>query len=120
MVLSLGATSLLLIAATIYVDCCGRIEHPLRLLNRRLSIVLLVRRIDLRCCEIVFHVNLLSLNAIDLAQGQIKANEYLLNDELSEDQLVEVRHQIWQVAKIWHGNLEGDRASIEIQELDHE
>lgn len=81
-------------------------------------IVILEWRVDLRCCQVVFNIYLLSLNAIDLTEWQVKANKYLLDYELSKHQLVEVGHQVWKIAQVRYRNLKRYGTPVEVQELD--
>ena len=61
-----------------------RVHDPLRW-HARLIEVLLVWRGYLCGRQVILHINLLRLDAVDFAQREVNANKYFLNHKLSQN-----------------------------------
>lgn len=76
------------------------------------------RRLDTFGHQVIFKVvDLLCLVLIEDAQRHIKTYEKFLYHKFLEHNLVEVRHQIWQIIKLRHRYLNGDGLVLVVAEL---
>ena len=65
-------------------------------------------------------VYLRGLEFVDVTQRHIKTNEELIDDEILEDNLVEVGHQIRELIQEGHLYLNRNRLVLEVAQFDEE